>query len=147
MQGYARRVGRPPKKKWRAACFGDGLSCVHCGLSNVVCGCIGNTAEAVVDGEDSESMLRGVFVAVDVKKAMCVDVDGAGASGSDDGLRVFRESDVEGEDNDSNNDMLDEAFDEDMHAEGIVDGVDGLLQGDNSVGGFVELLQQCRNCC
>ena len=147
MQGYARRVGRPPKKKWRAACFGDGLSCVRCGLSNVVCGCIGNTAEAVVDGEDSESMLRGVFVAVDVKKAMCVDVDGAGASGSDDGLRVFRESDVEGEDNDSNNDMLDEAFDEDMHAEGIVDGVDGLLQGDNSVGGFVELLQQCRNCC
>jgi hypothetical protein len=42
--------------------------------------------------------------------------------------------------------MLDEAFDEDMHAEGIVDGVDGLLQEDNSVGGFVELLQQCRNC-
>jgi hypothetical protein len=78
---------------------------------------------------------------------MCIDGDGAGVSGSDDGLRVFRESDVGREDNGSDNGMLDEAFDEDMHTEGIADGVDGVLQGDNSVGGFVELLQQCRNCC
>jgi hypothetical protein len=90
-------------------------------------------------------MSNATMFAVDIDEVMMC-VDEAGMQLSDEGSVVLRESDVEEEEGDDD-DNLDEEVEEDLDVEVMEGDVDDMLGGDNGGGGFVEISEKCRNCC
>lgn len=98
--------------------------------------CNGNTDQAVVHGKEVENMLDAICETFDVKENIWA--DDVAISESVDGFIGLWGSDVEEEEDGSNDDIVDEVFKEDVQVE---DHVDGLTQEDSGVGGPVDVIQ------
>lgn len=133
MHLHGRRVDHPPKKKWRQTLFGQELcGCCHKRSVHGVCGgCFGNTAEAVIQNEDTGFTLWDA-----------INVEGmTGVYG------VASLENMEHEEAGNHRGFLDEGMEEDLDVEGNggQDGLNALPQEESGVGGggHMEQLQKC----